>query len=104
MMWILTCSFRRVGFGQEKETITHVIPACLPQLHRDFKVIEETPTAPPWDFVWNAVVEEGREKRLLGQAFIANMNMEPALQLIESEQFLLAEAALKVGKTYGTHS
>lgn len=86
----------RVGFGQEKETITDIIPRDVDSLLKRYRVSEEAQAAPPWDFVWNAIVEEGREKRLLSQCFTTTATSMPHQQLQETDEGFLAEAALKM--------
>lgn len=86
----------RVGFSQPKEIAGTILPASLDQLLDQYDVVETAPTVPTWDFVWNAVVEEGREKRMLRQPF--NKSVEDMLFTGEgqSEAISLAEAGLKM--------
>jgi transcription factor C subunit 3 len=66
----------------------------LDQLLAQYDVVETVPTAPTWDFVWNAVVEEGREKRMLRQPF--SKAVEEITEEGQPEAISLAESALKV--------
>ncbi|KAL0071703.1 hypothetical protein AAF712_000625 [Marasmius tenuissimus] len=52
----------RVGYAQPQQAVQVVLSSSLERLYEQFDVVESTPTAPTWDFVWNATVEEGREK------------------------------------------
>jgi hypothetical protein len=65
-------------------------------LLQQYGIFEETQTAPTWDFVWNAIVEEGREKRLLSQCFTIEMAPISCQNYDEADACVLAEAALKV--------
>ncbi|KAJ2930499.1 hypothetical protein H1R20_g6596, partial [Candolleomyces eurysporus] len=85
----------RVGFGQEREAVTDIIPRDVESLQRQYQVVEEAPAAPQWDFVWNAVVEEGREKRLLSQCLTTEIEDMPHHNQ-EADDIALAEAALKM--------
>ena len=77
--------------------MTDIIPRDVESLLRQYQVVEEAPTAPQWDFVWNAVVEEGREKRLLSQCLTTEIEDMPHHNQ-EADDIALAEAALKVGQ------
>lgn len=88
-------SIRRVGFGQEKEVVTTIIPCDVDNLLLHYDVVEEAPSS-SWDFVWNSVVEEGREKRLLSQCFTAQFDSIPSATFEMSDEDVLAETALKV--------
>lgn len=92
----LTLGTRRVGFGQEKSKLTTVIPDNVEQLLAEFNVVEDIPTTTTWDFVWNAVVEEGREKRLQRLPFTQELDPLPPQKSYSTDQILIAEAALKV--------
>jgi transcription factor C subunit 3 len=61
--------------------------------------VEVAPTTPTWDFVWNAVVEEGREKRMLQQPFNKALEEMAFHGEGQSEAISLAESALKVKKS-----
>lgn len=95
---------RRVGFGQEKEAITHIIPKDVTGLLQQYVVSEEAQMTPAWDFVWNAIVEEGREKRLLSQCFTVEMGGTPDQYCVEADDGVLAEAALKVRVPWCSHA
>ncbi|KAF8640756.1 hypothetical protein AX17_000406 [Amanita inopinata Kibby_2008] len=87
---------RRVGFAQSQERLAPTIPSSTDALMDNFEVTEVLPSAPTWDFMWNATVEEGREKRLIQQPFTkfpeeVSTNLKPSPQRV-----YLAEAALKM--------
>lgn len=63
---------------------------------KSYRISEEAQTAPAWDFVWNAIVEEGREKRLLSQCFTTATTSTTYQPPLETDESILAEAALKV--------
>ncbi|KAH6916823.1 hypothetical protein BKA70DRAFT_313865 [Coprinopsis sp. MPI-PUGE-AT-0042] len=86
----------RVGFGQEKNNLATIIPDNVEQLLAEFNVVEDIPTTTTWDFVWNAVVEEGREKRLQRQPFTQELDPLPPQKACSTDNTLVAEAALKV--------
>jgi transcription factor C subunit 3 len=48
--------------------------------------------------MWNANVEEGKEKGLMRQAFNQTPGLVPSIAEAPSDAVALAEAALKVGK------
>lgn len=52
-----------------------------------------------WEFMWNANVEEGRERRLVRQAFTQTIEEVPSFNETTSDSVALAEAALKVGQS-----
>ncbi|KAG6814043.1 hypothetical protein H0H92_003893 [Tricholoma furcatifolium] len=90
----------RVGFAQQRERGGTVIPAAVDFLLAEYDVVENTPSVPPWDFVWNAVVEEGREKRMLRQPFLNDPEDMPSTGETPLEPVSVAEASLKM--TLGT--
>jgi oxalate---CoA ligase len=53
-------------------------------------------TAPDWDFMWNALIEEGREKKLKQMPLSRCPEPLPGSTRGEDDQILIAEAALKV--------
>lgn len=91
---------RRVGLAEPKETAGILIPISVERLLDEFEVVETTPTAPTWDFVWNAAVEEGREMRLLRQPFTREPGEFPSRSICEEEDIFLAESTLKVCLLY----
>lgn len=50
--------------------------------------------------MWNANVEEGREKRLMRQAFTQTVEEIPLFAETPPESVALAEAALKVNEAF----
>ncbi|KAF8649735.1 hypothetical protein AX16_005506 [Volvariella volvacea WC 439] len=90
----------RVGFVQPREKSAITIPDSVESLHKAFTVIETHATAPTWDFVWNATVEEGREKRMLIHPFLNNVEDPPRSNETLVESICVAESALKM--VFGT--
>ncbi|KNZ79627.1 Transcription factor tau subunit sfc3 [Termitomyces sp. J132] len=90
----------RVGFAQPKESAGTTLSASVDMLLAEYDVVESTSNVPSWDFVWNAVVEEGREKQMLRQPFLKTPEDMPPVGETSLEAVALAEAALKV--TLGT--
>ncbi|KAG6891070.1 hypothetical protein C0995_014159 [Termitomyces sp. Mi166 len=90
----------RVGFAQPKENAGTTLSASVDMLLTEYDVVESTPNVPSWDFVWNAVVEEGREKQMLRQPFLNTPEDMPPVGEIPLEAVSLAESALKM--TLGT--
>jgi hypothetical protein len=68
----------------------------LIEVLEQYDVVEAVPSVPTWDFVWNAVVEEGREKRMLRQPFNKALEEMTFNGEGQSEAISLAESALKV--------
>jgi oxalate---CoA ligase len=89
---------RRVGFAQATKSTTLSIPADIEQLRDSFDVLEAERMAPDWDFMWNALIEEGREKKL--KQMPLSRCPEPLFCSTSGENdndnVLVAEAALKV--------
>ncbi|SJL05812.1 uncharacterized protein ARMOST_09148 [Armillaria ostoyae] len=87
----------RVGYAQPQESSNAelIIPNTVDDLLDGFDVIEAaTTTGPTWDFMWNGVVEEGREKRLTSQPFLdtlGNLGETPV-----DDALAIAESALKI--------
>ena len=89
---------RRVGIQPVTEKQIAVIPASIEQLHEQYEVVEREPVAPEWDYIWNTVIEEGREKKLKRQSFSRSpqgflpYNSNP-------DEILIAESAVKVSRS-----
>ncbi|KAJ6574623.1 hypothetical protein B0H19DRAFT_1124959 [Mycena capillaripes] len=90
----------RVGFAQEEEKEKNIIPGSVEELLDQFDVVDTPGGAPPWDFMWNALVDEGREKRALRQAFTTRSDELVLGTENSSDEVLLAESVLKM--TMGT--
>jgi oxalate---CoA ligase len=87
---------RRVGFGLPHEERFPKLSASVEELQRNWDVVESLQAVPTWDFVWNATVEEGREKQLLQQPFTTTVDDAPPFAYTLSDAVGLAESALKV--------
>lgn len=73
-----------------------MIPASISELEANYIVADSTLSAPLFDFMWNATVEEGREKRLMHQSF-TRYPEEVAVNLgLSSDSISIAETTLKV--------
>ena len=88
--------FSRVGFLQTELPVTASLPSTVDALAQQWEVVEKPSTAPTWDFVWNGTAEEGREKQLVQQAFVASGNEVPPTRVYPLENIHVADAALKV--------
>ncbi|KAF5384735.1 hypothetical protein D9757_006233 [Collybiopsis confluens] len=85
----------RVGYLPAQQHAQPAIPSDISSIFEQFDVIDNTPSAPTWDFVWNALVEEGRERGMLGLPFTSHQDELP-LEDSSSEEMCLAEATLKM--------
>ncbi|KAL0572575.1 hypothetical protein V5O48_009395 [Marasmius crinis-equi] len=86
----------RVGYAQPQQAVPVVLPKSIELLQEQFDVVETVPAVPAWDFVWNATVEEGREKRMFTQPLIMQPDVLPFGEDTPSEAVSLAESALKM--------
>lgn len=87
---------RRVGFAHAKETADVLIPSNVADLYDSFDVVQVDKVAPEWDFMWNAIIEEGREKKLKRAVLSRCPEEFPPRRQSESGEVVLAEATLKV--------
>ncbi|KAJ6501642.1 hypothetical protein C8R47DRAFT_1108154 [Mycena vitilis] len=90
----------RVGFAHEEEKELNIIPGSIEELMEEFDVVEPPLGPPPWDFMWSGMVDEGREKRAMRQAFTTRPDELVLGTEISSDTVLLAESVLKM--TMGT--
>lgn len=59
-------------------------------------VKETQPVASAWDFIWNAVTEDKREKQLFAKSMLVD-EMGPSIEApYEVDDMYVAEAAVKV--------
>ncbi|KAJ3853299.1 hypothetical protein EV368DRAFT_39211 [Lentinula lateritia] len=86
----------RVGYMPAQKLAQPTIPSNVSILLEQFDVVETPSSAPSWDFVWNALVEEGREKGMLSLPFTNQVDVLPLRDESESEEMCLAESALKM--------
>ncbi|KAK0465216.1 uncharacterized protein EV420DRAFT_1759926 [Desarmillaria tabescens] len=86
----------RVGYAQTQENSNAelIIPGTIDELLDGFNVIETATTGPAWDFMWNGVVEEGREKRLTSQPFLDTLGDLGETPV--NDALAIAESALKM--------
>ena len=87
---------RRVGLAHTTEVATFVLPSDLQQLHEHFSIVQAEKVAPEWDFMWNAVIEEGREKKLKRHVLSRFPEPFPGSKAPEPDEVVLAEGTLKV--------
>ncbi|KAH9486640.1 Transcription factor tau subunit sfc3 [Psilocybe cubensis] len=86
----------RVGFAQTKEIATITLPSDVASLMETYNVVQAEKTAPDWDFMWNALIEEGREKRLKKAVISRCPENFPKVRLSELDEIALAESTLKM--------
>lgn len=59
-------------------------------------VKETQPVTPAWDFMWNAVTEDKREKLLFSKSLLVD-EVSPSIEgLYEADEMYVAETAVKV--------
>lgn len=75
------------------------LPSTVEQLLASCDVIEKTIVSPPWDFMWNSITEEGREKQMFSQAFVVDDDAVLPTPIYDSDSLYIAEAAVKVSFT-----
>lgn len=96
MLRVYSSFCRRVGFAQATEATNLSIPADIEQLQDSFNILDAERAAPDWDFMWNALIEEGREKKLKQMPLSRCPEQLPCSMTSENDKILIAEAALKV--------
>lgn len=86
----------RVGYAQPQENSNAelIIPNTVDDISAAFDVIEAATTGPTWDFMWNGVVEEGKEKRLTSQPFLYTLSDLGETPI--DDALAIAESALKI--------
>lgn len=87
---------RRVGFFEAGKNTKIVLPATLDEMESKWEIVEKVPITPQWDFVWISSAEEGREKQLTQQAFLAEATEMPLVTDYPLERIHVADSALKV--------
>jgi len=85
---------RRVGFAVQ--TSRTKLPASIDEIASDWEVVEKAKTGPAWEFHWNALVDEGREKYLLRHPYTAHAADLPIPADVCAEDVYLAESVVKV--------
>ncbi|KAG1845522.1 hypothetical protein DFJ58DRAFT_800982 [Suillus subalutaceus] len=83
----------------DKNALQHTtrtkLPASVDDIIHRFDVLCNTTISPAWEFVWQATVEEGREKQFLRQSFTHGADEVPYVTNISDDVVQVAEAALK---------
>jgi hypothetical protein len=87
-------AIRRVGYVEH--TTRTKLPASVDDIIHHFEVLCNTNISPAWEFVWQATVEEGREKQFLRQSFTHGADGVPYITNTSDDVVQVAEAALKV--------
>ncbi|KIM47907.1 hypothetical protein M413DRAFT_439604 [Hebeloma cylindrosporum] len=86
----------RVGLAHATERTNILIPSDIDAIRGQFDAVEPEKTAPEWDFIWNTLIEEGREKKMKGLALArCKEDFVPGRASI-SDDLVLAEGALKM--------
>ncbi|KAL6299663.1 hypothetical protein BKA93DRAFT_741989 [Sparassis latifolia] len=86
----------RVGFVEQSSDVQIALPATVEQVETTWEVVDKRLPAPAWDFMWNVVAEEGREKQFAQQAFLTKMNEVPPVNDYPLEYTYVADSALKM--------
>lgn len=74
-----------------------VLSSSVDRLHQDWNVIESNDAPlPPWGFMWDAFVDDGREKRLMKEPFARGTLDAPDFARGHSEEDLVTQAIVKV--------
>ncbi|KAG0697275.1 hypothetical protein DFH29DRAFT_947152 [Suillus ampliporus] len=84
----------RVGYVEH--TTRMKLPASVDDIIHHFDVLCNTTISPAWDFMWQATVEEGREKQFLRQSFTLGADEVPYVTNTSDDVVQVAEAALKM--------
>ncbi|KAG1889373.1 hypothetical protein F4604DRAFT_1877037 [Suillus subluteus] len=84
----------RVGYVEH--TTRTKLPASVDDIIHHFDVLCNTTISPAWEFVWQATVEEGREKQFLRQSFTHGADEVPYVTNMSDDVVQVAEAALKM--------
>lgn len=71
------------------------LPSNIEELAR-LDIKETQPVTSAWDFMWNAVTEDRREKQLLSKSILVD-EINPAVEaLYETDEMYVTETAVKV--------
>lgn len=96
MFHSLTSHTRRVGFTQQLDHPKVNLPVIHANMEEKWEVTESVRSAPLWDFMWNVWADESREKSLLKDAFVIDVDHMPWHDPPSSDGVRVAESALKV--------
>jgi len=77
-----------------------LLPATIDQLQQAFDTIERERLAPDWDYMWNTLIEEGREKRLKHQVFSRCPTPFLSTSVPKANEIAIAECAVKVSNYF----
>jgi hypothetical protein len=87
---------RRIGFVEAEETTVVTLPGSLGALQTTYSVLEKSAVTPTFDFLWNSLIDEGREKGLAVVAFSPWVERMPEVPEGRSRATCIAESTLKV--------
>ena len=59
-------------------------------------ITETQPVAPAWDFMWNAITEDKREKQLFSGSMLVDETNPSVEALYEADEMHITESAVKV--------
>lgn len=72
------------------------LPKSVEALHEACEVIERASQVPTWDFVWQGLLDEGREQSMLAHPFLSDVEDVPTVYDSSSDAIHVAESAIKV--------
>ncbi|KAI0757275.1 hypothetical protein C8Q80DRAFT_1132805 [Daedaleopsis nitida] len=84
----------RIGFVEVHSNTQ--LPASLDAIEEHFDVVEKVSSGPQWDFMWNVVSEDAREKLFAYNAFTNESADMPVATSYDSEFLQVAESAVKM--------
>jgi oxalate---CoA ligase len=73
-----------------------MLPATVEDVARDWEIVEKPNNGPVWEFHWNALVDEGREKNMLKHPLTIHASDIPLPADVSTENVYLAESVVKV--------
>jgi hypothetical protein len=73
-----------------------MLPATVEDVARDWEIVEKPNNGPVWEFHWNALVDEGREKNSLKHPLTIHASDIPLPADVSAENVYLAESVVKV--------
>ena len=90
-------SSRRVGLPQSHHASTSVaLLADVGVIARSYDIVKKK-ASPTWDFLWNVINEENREKSMSQIAFTFECSDVPFTSVSSPDTICITESALKVG-------
>jgi oxalate---CoA ligase len=78
------------------------LPSSIEEL-LGLDIKETQPATSAWDFMWNAVTEDRREKQLFAKSMLVD-EVNPAIEVLyETDEMYITEAAVKVRRALPLH-